>query len=154
MRFKECSSITDTEKQQLYELWNNEYPKQLSYNNISELDNYLNDLESHEHTILLDQESRIKGWCFKFDRDNARWFAIIIDRSLFGKGFGSKLLHHAKQNENELNGWVIDSHEEETINGYKYRSPLNFYLKNGFHILENNRFEKDKISAVQVQWKK
>ena len=62
------------------------------------------------------------------------------------------MLKQAKRKESELNGWVIDHNLEKKKNGDYYRSPLNFYLKNGFRTLTTDRLELGKISAVKIKW--
>ena len=58
----------------------------------------------------------------------------------------------AKEKENSLNAWVIDHNRDLKANGDAYRSPLEFYLKNGFKLLSDIRLELTNISAVQVNW--
>jgi hypothetical protein len=103
---------------------------------------------------LIDPSKKINGRYFEFKRENEKWFAIILDSSIHGNGLGTKILELAKQNKNELNGWVIDHSNEKKSNGRLYISPLNFYLKNGFKKLSRNRLELEKISAVKIKWEK
>ena len=86
--------------------------------------------------------------------EHEKWFAIILDSNFHGKGFGTKLLSLGKEKESELNGWVIDKQDDKRKNGELYKSPLNFYLKNGFEKFDNERLELEKISAVKIKWKK
>ncbi|AUC15508.1 GNAT family N-acetyltransferase [Tenacibaculum sp. SZ-18] len=153
MEFIQRTALLEPEKLEVFDLWNNEYPDKLSFNSIKEFDAYLNELNEQSHLLLINQERKVKGWYFDFKRDNEKWFAIILDSKLHGKGFGTKILELAKQKENELNGWVIDHNKNKKKNGELYISPLNFYLKNGFRKLTANRLELDKISAVKVKWK-
>ena len=154
MEFIKRSNLSDSEKLEVFELWNNEYPKRLSYNSIRELDEYLSKLTSLSHIFLIDSVGKIKGWYFDFKRDNEKWFAIILDSDIHGKGFGTKILEVAKQKEKELNGWVIDNNYYKKNNGEFYSSPLNFYIKNEFEKLTTDRLELGKISAVKIKWKK
>ena len=154
MEFIRRSILSDSEKLEIFELWNNEYPEKLSYKTLKELDEYLNKLTSQSHILLIDSSEKIKGWYFDFKRDNEKWFAIILDSDIHGKGFGNKILELAKQKENELSGWVIDHNKDKKNNGEFYSSPLNFYLQNGFEILTTDRLESVKISAVKIKWKK
>ena len=88
-----------------------------------------------------------------FTRDSSRWFAMIVDSSAQGKGYGTQLLNVAKAIEPELNGWATAHNRYTKSNGEPYLSPLNFYRKNGFTILENVRFTSEKLFAVKIQWK-
>lgn len=151
MEFNKTSVLSKTMKKDILGLWNNEYPKKLNYN-LSEFENYLNNLTEQSHIVLFDENGNISGWYFDFIRDNKKWFAIILNSKIHSQGFGTKLLNLAKEKEIELNGWVIDHGNDKKLNGETYKSPLNFYLKNGFELLPNNRLELEVISAVQIKW--
>lgn len=103
---------------------------------------------------MIDESQNIRGWCFDFIRENEKWFVIVVDSKLHGIGLGTKLLNAAKEKEVELNGWVVDHNRDRKKNGDFYRSPLDFYLKNGFEKLSESRLVLDKISAVNIKWKK
>ncbi|WP_420402049.1 GNAT family N-acetyltransferase [Flagellimonas sp.] len=154
MEFIKRSSLAQSEKVQLMALWNNEYPEKLAYKSMAAFDTYLENLKDPSHILLIDEDKKIKGWYFDFIRDNEKWFAIILDSQIHGKGIGSKMLELAKEKENELNGWVIDHSTDKKKNGEIYSSPLPFYLKNGFKKITGNRLELDKISAVKIKWAK
>ena len=154
MKFKTCSFLSEAEKLEILELWNSEYPEKLAYKSKNEFDAYLQNLTEQSHILLIDADKKIKGWYFDFKRANEKWFAIILNSSMQGRGFGTKILKLAKQKEKELNGWVIDHHTDKKKNGTFYSSPLNFYLKNGFEKLSEDRLEHNKISAVKIRWKK
>ena len=148
------SSLSTSEKLEIFKLWNTEYPEKLSYQSLSEFEQYLESLTEQSHILLIDSNEKIKGWYFDFMRENEKWFVIILDSKMHGNGFGTEILELARQNENELNGWVIDQSNERKRDGKLYVSPLNFYLKNGFKKLSGNRLELDKISAVKIKWGK
>ena len=152
MEINERSKLLESEKNDVFNLWNNEYPAGLSYNSIDEFNAYLDGLTEQSHLLLIDLEQKVKGWYFDFKRDDEKWFALLLDSKIHGKGYGSELLKQAKRKESELNGWVIDHNLEKKKNGDYYRSPLNFYLKNGFRTLTTDRLELGKISAVKIKW--
>ena len=154
MEFIKRSLLSESEKLDIFELWNNEYPENLAYESIEEFDKYLKSLSEKSHIILIDSHGKIQGWYFDFTRDNGKWFVIILDSKIHGKGLGTRMLELAKQKEDELNGWVIDHNRDKKINGKFYISPLDFYLKNGFVTLPNKKLELDKISAVYIKWTK
>lgn len=143
--------LTETQKQAALRLWNSEYPRQLAYGNIRELDEYLDRLEQATHYLALDKET-IVGWLFVFDRNNERWFAIIIDSTVQKQGIGSGLLNYAKQQEPILNGWAADHNNDIKSNGEPYLSPLQFYIKNGFEVLHGTRLEREHLSLVKIRW--
>lgn len=148
------SLLSKPEKLEIFELWNNEYPKKLAYELMEAFEGYLKSLSRKSHILLIDSNKKIKGWYFDFTRDGGKWFVIILDSKIHGKGFGTRILELAKQKENELNGWVIDHNRDRKVNREFYISPLGFYLKNGFIKLSNKRLELGKISAVCIKWTK
>ena len=74
----QTTELNQQEKKQILDLWNNEYPEKLTYNSITEFDNYLHNLSNITHYLLNNKENLILGWAFKFERDNKKWFAVII----------------------------------------------------------------------------
>ena len=116
------------------------------------IDDYLNKLKDKTHFLLLDDLQNIFGWAVLFERDKGRWFALIIDSTLQGKGYGTELLTRLKESEQILNGWVVDSNDAIKANGEFYKSPLSFYIKNGFNVYPEERFESKAMSAVKIQW--
>lgn len=77
---------------------------------------------------------------------------MIIDSSIQGGGFGSRLLNLAKESNLALNGWVIDNDNELKQNGELYKSPIGFYRKNGFGILTDLKFDYQNIQGIKVKW--
>lgn len=154
MEFIERSSLSEPEKLEILELWNREYPEKLAFESKEAFEDYLNKGAGPTHILLIGPEKRIRGWYFEFIREDEKWFTLLLDSKIHGKGLGTTLLELAKQKENELNGWVIDHNRDKKKNGEIYRSPLNFYLKNGFVKLTKNRLEMDRISAVKIRWNK
>jgi len=151
MDFIHTSTLTSSQKEEILYLWNQEYPEQICYPGIAELESYLVRLLEQSHILMVDNQ-KIKGWYLDFNRDNEKWFAIIMDSTYQGKGLGTKMLNLAKEKEIELNGWVIDHDRYKKRNGETYASPLPFYLKNGFKVLREVRLELEQISAVKIQW--
>lgn len=146
--------LSKTDKKEILNLWNDEYPEKLNYQTLSEFENYLGNLTNQSHILMRSKDQRIKGWYFDFIRENEKWFAIILDSKFHGKGLGTKILDFAKEKESELNGWVIDNNNDRKKNGELYKSPLGFYLKNGFEKFDKERLELEKLSAVKIKWKK
>ncbi len=152
LKLIEVKELDPNSKQFLFSIWNNEYPIQLQHNDLAAFETYLKPLINQKHILLKDGDI-VKGWYFEFDRDDSRWFAMLLDRSVKNKGWGSKMLNQAKSNtEVDLSGWVIDHDSYNKANGELYLSPLGFYLKNGFKVLTDSRLETDKLSAVRIFW--
>lgn len=152
MLVKEIPVLTTDHKLRICELWNNEYPQKL-VTTPEDFDDYLGKTTQHRHFLLLDPAEFIQGWAYTFDRDEERWFSIIVDKSLHGQGYGSVMIKQLQQTENELCGWVTDHDDELLASGDHYKSPLNFYLKLGFVMEPDVRFESEKMSAVKIRWK-
>ena len=140
------------EKNELMALWNAVYPSNLYYNKLEELEQYFNGLSDIQHYLIKDTSSQIVAWAFTFNREEATWFAILIDSAFQKKGIGSELLKALKKDNTQLNGWAIDKEGYHLKNGENYLTPLPFYLKNNFVICENIRLETDKISAIKIEW--
>lgn len=152
MRLITAEVLTEKQKAEIFEIWNNEYPAKIGYKDISEFDAYLEKLTDQHHILVLDEYEKVKGWFFDFIREEDRWFAIILDSSLHGKGIGSKILDIAKSSNTVLNAWVTDHNTDLKKNGEYYQSPLQFYIKNGFEVLTDIRVETDILSAVKIRW--
>ncbi len=152
MKIIEQQALTNEQQAQVISLWNKEYPDTLSYQTEAQFEDYLKGLKELEHLLLTDEKDILQGWAITFEREEATWFAIILDSQLHGKGFGSKLLDRLKLKHKVLNGWVIDHDRAVRPDGSPYRSPLGFYLKNSFNALPDTRLELDKISAVKIVW--
>lgn len=145
--------LSPDEKESVMELWNGEYPAKLAYDKLEDFDTYINGLDSPTH-ILVRLNNEIVGWATKFYRNQEKWFAIILSSAVQGHRIGSKLMMDLKENEDTLCGWVIDHNDDSKINGELYLSPLNFYLKQGFDIIKEQRLELPTLSAVKISWKK
>lgn len=154
MKFIKLKELSKTNKEEVLNLWNNEYPAKLSYKTLQDFEIYLEKLTEQSHILMINKNEEIKGWYFDFIRENEKWFAIILDSKLHGKGLGTRILNIAKENEIDLSGWVIDHNSDIKKNGEIYRSPMEFYLKNGFKRLKTVRLELEKISAVKIKWRK
>lgn len=154
MRIQRFDSLNPQQKFRVIHLWNQEFPALLSYNSADQFDEYLSKLSNISHYLAIDEYDIIKGWMAVFDRDNKRWLALLIDPSSQGQGIGTHMLNAAKFNEAILNGWVIDHDLYLKADGKPYLSPLEFYTKNGFEVMNNERLHDKKISAVQIRWKR
>ena len=153
MKIVEQSELSNEQKSRIIEMWNAEYPLSLAHSGPASFDEYLNGLGDKRHFLLIDESGKIFGWAMIFDRENAKWFAIIVDGKFHGKGFGAKLLEELKAAEKTFFGWVIDTEDYRKANGQKYRSPLGFYKNIGFIVHENEKLVKQNIAGVMIEWK-
>ena len=152
METYQTSVLSDDQKQALRNLWNTEYPSRLEFKSLESVDRYLEGLSEVRHYLLIER-GNIVGWAARFKREEQSWFAVILSKEVQGKTEGTKLLNLLKQKEEPLYGWVIDGKEEVKRDGTFYRSPLEFYLKNDFVVLENERLELPTLSAVKIIWR-
>ncbi|MBS1731320.1 MAG: hypothetical protein JSS67_11190 [Bacteroidetes bacterium] len=142
------------EKQQVFDLWNSEYPINLGFTKVLDMDNYLNMLPNLMYYLLKDDKKQLKGWAMTFSSGTEIWFAITVSTNVQRRGFGTLLLHTLKNENDLLNGWVIDHENDYKRNGQIYQSPLPFYKKNEFTILSEYRLELPVLSAVKITWNK
>lgn len=108
MKIIKQTQLNAKQKEQVVALWNNEYPEKLRYKSIGDFENYLNNLNTPIHYLLIDPKENPKGWAAIFSRENEKWFALILSEELHGKGIGTQMLNKLKEDEHMLNGWVID----------------------------------------------
>lgn len=134
-------------------LWNNEFPEKLAVTP-SAFDDFLASTLNHNHYLIEGTDSRIMGWAFSFDREDDRWFSMIMDSEYQRQGLGRMMLNLLKENEDRLNGWVIDHPNDFKQNGDPYLSPISFYIHNGFTPIPEIRLENEKISAIKIEWRK
>jgi GNAT superfamily N-acetyltransferase len=146
--------LSPEQKEVVCVLWNKEYPKQLNYKVEAEFENYLNGLNQTNHYLGMGDDGKIEAWAITFLRESERWFAIILDEKIQGKGKGTLLLEKLKMEEETLNGWVIDHDNDCKQSGAAYKSPLRFYEINGFTVCAETRVDNEKISAVKIIWKR
>ena len=154
MKIETQKELTEIQKEVITQLWNSEYPKQLNFSGVDGFDNFLNSVSDQTHYLLIDENKEIKGWLMAFTRQDERWFSVIVDGREKQKGFGTTLLDVVKNNENEINGWVVDSHNYLKNNGENYRSPIGLYEKKGFSVLHDVRWDTEHLSTVKINWKK
>ncbi len=143
--------LTPIQKEAILQLWNREYPSLIQLSGLESLEEYFSRLLSRYHLLLVDDRGHIKGWLFLFERDGETWFAMILDREVQGKGYGSRLLAEAGNLTGILNGWAIDAEGYQKADGSPYPSPLDFYRKRNFEVLQE-RIELP-FAAVKVRWK-
>lgn len=151
MEIIEQKELTTEQKQQIHEIWNTVYSAKIAHKSIEEFEKYLTTVSPQKHIVAI-EDNKVMGWYFQFVREGEVWFAILLHPNAQGKGLGRTILSQAKADATELNGWVIDKSNEPKLDGSIYQSPLAFYTKNGFTVLNDVRLEVDVISAVKIKW--
>jgi predicted GNAT family N-acyltransferase len=150
MLIHRTTTLTDNQLAQINQLWNEEYPTNL-YGRLSIL---LNETENHRHFYINNQDGKIIAWCVLFINEEQDRFSIIVSSKTQGLGLGKRLLDAMKAEVTTFSGWVIDHENDVLQSGEKYRSPIDFYLKNGFEVIHDERLETSIISCVKVTWNK
>lgn len=148
------NNLSHTEREFVYRLWNQEYPRTLSYKTTADLEAYLKTLEDPIFYFALDTSDNPVAWSTLFNREGERWFAMIVADEAQRNGIGGQLLERMKEKERSLYAWAIDHFDDVKSNGEIYLSPLPFYLRNGFTICHGERFPSDILSAVKIMWKR
>ena len=138
----------------LLKCWNEVYPANVRFNDLSKLKSYFDGLQHVEYFLLIDSSIPATAFSFRFIRDGELWLAMLMPPSMQGKGYGSILLEELTENKEMISAWVVDHALDLKADGTPYRSPLQFYLKNGFEIKEGVRLELDTISAAKLVWSK
>lgn len=133
-------------------LWNEEYPSTLALSGPLDLDRYLLTLSGPQHFLLVADTDELYGWSCSFTRDGDVWFAMIVAGAQQGRGYGRMLMEAMRTRHDRLPGWVIDAEGAAKRNGEPYRSPLGFYLRNGFEVIPEERSGTSALSAVRMRW--
>jgi GNAT superfamily N-acetyltransferase len=148
MNIRTTNALTSDEKAELNQLWNEEYPVRLK----DRFNLLLERCSCFQHYIIQDEQGCILAWAVDFERDGEVRFSIIVSSEHQRKGYGAALLRAMQQNNSTFYGWVIDHDDDLKSNGAMYKSPLAFYLKNGFEVLSNERIDNEMLRAVKVKW--
>lgn len=149
MEIIETKYLTDTQFQQINQLWNEEYPLKLK----DRFGILLNGAANFNHYLIEDEDKNVLAWAVDFEKDGETRFSIIVNRKQQGKGLGNALMKRLKEDLTEFYGWVIDHNDDKKENGESYQSPLLFYVKQGFEVLYGTRIDTDMLKAVKIKRK-
>ena len=147
-------ALSEAQHAGILRLWNEEYPSTLALAGPVDLDRYLLALSDPQHFLLVADMDGLYGWSCSFTRDGDVWFAMIVAGAQQGRGCGRMLLEAMMTRHDRLSGWVIDADGAAKRNGIPYRSPLGFYLRNGFKAIPEERLETSALSAVRILWER
>ena len=154
MKVIKFENLTERQREQIVKIWNAEYPSNLKFSDQDAFNQYLEELDDLVHYYVNGDKKELIAWLATFNRQEEKWIVMLVDPTQQKKGLGTLLLNNVKQDEAELYGWVIDHNKDRKENGDPYSSPLNFYVRNGFEVLKDIRFENGKLSAVKIKWTK
>lgn len=150
MNIQQTKQLTEQQFQQINQLWNNEYPVTLK----DRFGLLLEGVENYTHYLIEDEQKTVVAWAVDFEKDNEIRFSIIVDSKQQGKGLGRLLINRLKEEVNEFYGWVIDHNNDLKANGEYYQSPLSFYEKHDFEVLQDVRVDTEMLKAVKIKWAK
>ncbi len=147
MEIIKTKKLTDSQFQQINQLWNDEYPVKLK----DRFGLLLEGATNYSHYLVEDANNNILAWAVDFEKDHEIRFSIIVHRNQQGKGLGKLLIERLKKDLGEFYGWVIDHNDDKKENGENYQSPLMFYTKQGFEVLYDTRINNDILKAVKIK---
>ena len=148
------SVLNPKQQAEFLKCWNDVYPENLKFDDLAKLNSYFDCLQQVEYFLLIDSSIPATAFSFRFIRDEELWLAMLMPPSMQGKGYGSILLEELTENVDTISAWVVDHDLDVKSDGTPYRSPLQFYLKNGFAVQDGMRLELDTISAAKLVWKR
>lgn len=148
MRINKTKILTNKQKEQINALWNDEYPAKLK----DRFSILLDGADWYNHYIIEDLNTNVIAWAVDFEKEKQVRFSIIVSSIHKGKGLGGMLIEKLKAENQEFYGWVIDHNDDLKLNGEQYKTPMPFYLKHSFEILNDKRIDTEMISAVLIKW--
>lgn len=148
---KGLKSLSDDQLSEIRMLWNQEYPLAIRLGSDQDFSDYLAHLKDCFHYLKLSESGEIAAWACRFKREDLPWFAMIIHRKYQKLGLGRALLNQLKKDCGLLNAWAVDQTIYPREDGSLYPSPLDFYLKNGFHCT-NRKWTDGPLSIVHLIW--
>lgn len=149
MKIIKTKTLSEKQFEQINQFWNDEYPLKLK----DRFPILLDGVDDYNHYLILDPQQNVAAWAVDFDKDSQIRFSIIVSSNYQGKGLGGLLINKMKEDNEEFYGWVIDHSDDLKDNGEKYQTPMPFYLKHGFEILNDQRIDNEMIRAVLIKWK-
>jgi len=144
------SKLSASEKMDIFHIWNTVYPAQITHNTIADLDKYLATIGNTTHTLAKINE-RTVGWLSTFDRNNDRWFAIIVDPGHQRRSIGTRLMHELQTTEQKVYGWIVLEDNYIKRDGSVYLSPKEFYKKFDF-VITDEFFASDALTTTKIYW--
>lgn len=150
MKIISTKILSEKQSSQINQLWNDEYPLKLK----DRFPILLDGADWYNHYVVLDEAENVVAWAVDFEKEKQIRFSIIVSSKHKGKGLGGLLIAQLKEENKEFYGWVIDHNDDLKSNGEYYQTPMPFYLKHGFEILNDIRIDNEMIKAVLIKWSK
>lgn len=151
MEITKTPNLSKAQLNEVFELWNTEFPTGLIHKSIEDFEAFLKPLGHKTHYIITEKDLLL-GWALAFNRDTERWFSVLVNRTKHRAGLGKLLIQTIQADNQTLNGWVVDHANDQKADGSPYPSPIEFYKKLGFKVIPEIRLEKPGLSCVKVRW--
>jgi GNAT superfamily N-acetyltransferase len=140
--------LTQQQAMQIDMLWNALYSVKLK----DRFSLLLQGVDNFMHYMIEDEAGNVQAWAVYFEKEDKIRFSILVSKAAQGKGLGRQLIDALKADLPEFYGWVTDHNNDLLSDGSTYISPLPFYLKQGFKVLDNVRLDTEMIQAVMIHW--
>lgn len=145
-------TLSPTQKQDLLSMWNSEFPASISFQDETQLEQYLSKLKNKTY-YTIDNQGSMTAWLCTLEREGVPWFIIIVKKNAQGKGHGKCLIERAMQNNNILRGWIVAHNDYHRSDGSSYPTPSQFYTKLGFIIQPEITITKGGITSTRIEWR-
>lgn len=129
--------LTDKQREQINALRDDKYPSKLK----DRFPIHLDGADWYNQYIIEDLNNNTIAWTVDFEKKSQIRFSIIVASIHKGKGLGRMLIEKLRTENEEFYGWVIDHNNDFKLNGEYYKTPMPFYLKHGFEILNDKRID-------------
>lgn len=147
MEVIKTKDLTAIQFKQINQLWDEEFPLNLK----GRFRILLEGVEKYTHYLVVNQFGNIIAWAVAFEKDSEMRFSLIVGINQQRKGLGSILIECLKEDLDDFYGWVIDHNNDNKENGEIYQSPLHFYKKHGFEVLNYVRIDTEILQAVKIK---
>lgn len=104
--------------------------------------------------ILATSGEKLLGWLMiSFAENRGLYhFNMLVHREFQRAGIGKQMLTKAKENYDELYGVVVPVNRYKRRDGTQYKTPIDFYKKNGFSLTGKKFVEYRDVQLVEIKW--
>lgn len=100
---------------------------------------------------LEDINNNVLAWAVDFEEDIKMCFSVIANKIQQGNGLGKALIKRLKEDLGEFYGWVYSYNDYQKENGENYQSPISFYIKQGFEVLNYIQIDNEMLKEVKIK---
>jgi GNAT superfamily N-acetyltransferase len=153
MEIEISKTISNSDQSKIYHIWNVVYPTQVAFIKKNDFEAYLEKAGYKTHYIIRGNNYSVSGWLMTFNRDDERYFVLLVNENMQGNGIGTALINEMKKIENKIAGWIVESDSYFKSDGSLYHSPMSFYKNLGF-TMTNEINNKNDFSTTKIIWKR